>query len=121
MELGKKTALFAIGGGAYCGLELLWRGWSHWSMFLLGGLCFVLIGSLKLPWLPRMLAGAVICTMGELLFGMIFNSDYRIWDYRGLPLNWGGQICLPFTALWFFISGAAMWLYDRCERLLHSD
>ena len=118
MEFGKKAALFAIGGGGYLSLELLWRGRSHWSMFVLGGVCFLLIGSLKLPVLPRMAAGALICTMGELLFGMLFNGDYRIWDYRRLPLNWGGQVCLQFTLLWFVLSGVAMWVYDRCEKLL---
>ena len=40
----KETALAVCGGCLYVVLELLWRGRSHWTMFLLGGVCFVLIG-----------------------------------------------------------------------------
>ena len=123
MEIGKKCALFCVGGGAYVTLELLWRGWSHWAMFVLGGLCFLLIGHMgkvepRLPLLARMVMGAVICTAGELLFGLLFNRGYRIWDYRGQPWNLGGQICLMFSVMWIALSGAAMWLYDWCEKML---
>ena len=123
MELLKKSVLFCIGGGSYYGLELLWRGRSHSTMFVLGGACFLLIGQLnrvepKLPLIPRMAAGSGICTAGELLFGMLFNQNYRIWDYRHQPWNLGGQICLMFTLLWIPLSGAAMWLYDRCDGVM---
>lgn len=122
----KKSILFCVGGGSYYTLELLWRGHSHSSMFVLGGLCFLLIGhlgrvepKLKLPW--RMAVGAAICTFGELLFGLLFNRAYQIWDYRHLPLNWGGQICVLFSLLWFAVSGAAIWLYDRiCAKMERS-
>ena len=93
------------------------------TMFILGGICFLLMGSLgsaepklTLPW--RMVLSAVICTSGELLFGLLFNRGYQIWDYRRLPLNWGGQICLWYTLLWLALSVVAMWLYDRCDRTL---
>lgn len=120
MTILKKSILFCIGGGSYYGLELLWRGHSHSTMFVLGGLCFLLIGHLgevepKLPLFWRMVVGAAICTFGELLFGLLFNRGYHIWDYRNLPLNWGGQICGIFTLVWFFLSGVAIWLYDRCD------
>ena len=39
--------LFLIGGRIYTWIELLWRGRTHWSMFILGGLCFVLMGLLN--------------------------------------------------------------------------
>ena len=40
----KYLFLFAVGGALYVLIELLWRGWSHWTMFALGGLCFVYLG-----------------------------------------------------------------------------
>lgn len=40
----KHAVLAAVGGSVYVLLELALRGRSHWTMFLLGGLCFVLIG-----------------------------------------------------------------------------
>ena len=123
MKLLHKGVLFAIGGSGYFLLELLWRGWSHGTMFVLGGICFLLIGhldavepELHLP--GKLLAGALICTFGELLFGLLFNRSYTIWDYRGMPLNWGGQICLPFTVLWIPVSGLALWLHRVCRSFL---
>ena len=112
--------LFYLGGVIYNGLELLWRGWTHWSMFLLGGLCFVLLGQLghvpePLPLLPRAVAGAAVVTMLELGCGLLVNRTYQVWDYRHMPLNICGQICLPFTALWIGLSVVAFFLYDRLE------
>jgi len=119
----KKLILFAFGGGAYVGLELLWRGRSHGSMFLAGGLCFLLLGRLhrcrpRLPWLLRGFVGAGIITMVELLTGLLFNQSYHVWDYRQLPLHFHGQICLPFFFLWVPVSLAAMALYALAEGML---
>ena len=36
----KLLVLAVIGGAIYVGIEMLWRGHSHPSMFILGGLCF---------------------------------------------------------------------------------
>lgn len=126
MKIWKQTLLFYLGGMCYIAMELCWRGWSHWSMFLLGGLCFLLIGALgkvpsPLPRLPRALMGAGIVTMLELGCGLIVNRGFQIWDYRHLPMNFCGQICLPFTLLWIPVSLAAIWVYDMLDRHLFVD
>ncbi len=123
MQLKKDLCLFAIGGGCYVGIELAYRGFSHCTMFFLGGLCFWLIGTLgrlrPRPSLPvQMLLGAVICTAGELIFGLIFNRDFTIWDYRQQPWNIAGQICPVFTLLWIPLSLLAALVFDRCDALL---
>ena len=92
-------------------------------MFLAGGCCFLLLGKLnrtqpRLSLLPRGLAGAGIITMVELLAGLLFNRQYRVWDYRNLPLNFHGQICLPFFLLWIPLSLGAMVLYTLADRSL---
>lgn len=96
-------------------LELAWRGWSHISMFLAGGTSFLLLGWLnrakKVPLLGRGALGALIITAVELTAGLIFNRNFEVWDYRSVPMNFLGQICLPFTALWVPISIGAMMLY----------
>ena len=33
----ERLSLFCLGGGAYAALELAWRGTTHWTMFLAGG------------------------------------------------------------------------------------
>ena len=123
MVIFQKTALFLAGGTGYVGLELLWRGRSHYSMFLAGGLCFLLLGKLgrirpRLPLALRCLVGAGIITFVELGAGLLANRDYRVWDYRQMPWNFHGQICLVYSLLWIPVSLFAMWLYDRLDRKL---
>ena len=119
MKYTKEAALFSIGGSAYVGLELLWRGRSHISMFGAGGLCFLLLGRLEkqpLPLVLRAAAGAGIITAVELGTGLLVNRDYRVWDYREVPGNFKGQICPVFTALWVPVSLGAMGLYRWLDR-----
>lgn len=114
MKLAKRLAMFGIGGSAYVGLELLYRGYSHISMFGAGGLCFVLIGRLKKLHISRPVrvgCGAGIITAVELATGLLVNRDYQVWDYRGQPGNFLGQICPLFMALWVPVSVMAMELY----------
>ena len=119
--MGKRILLFCVGGLGYVALEYLWRGWSHSSMFLAGGTCFLLLGKLnatkpKLLLPLRSLVGAGIITMIELLSGLLFNRNYQVWDYRHLPFNFHGQICLRFFLLWIPLSLGAMWLYALLDR-----
>ena len=116
----KTLILFLIGGFSYVCVELLYRGYSHWSMFILGGLCFYLIGllnehiswNLELPY--QGLIGAGIITALEFFTGVFVNIIFKwnVWDYSNLPFNVLGQICLPFTFIWFFIALLAIFLDD---------
>ena len=113
---------FLLGGTAYVTLEILWRGFSHYSMFLAGGLCFLLLGRLQMLrpqlYLPlRLLLGAVVITSVELLMGLLFNRSYQVWDYRQQFMNFHGQICLKFFCLWIPISGFAMWIYEKIDMM----
>ena len=121
MQLKKQGLFFFLGGAGYVALELLWRGRSHISMFLTGGACFLLLGKLnktepRLPLPLRGLVGGGIITSLELLAGLLFNRNYTVWDYRHLPLNYHGQICLPFFLLWMPLSLGAMALYQWLEK-----
>lgn len=113
--------LFYLGGCLYVGLELLWRQRSHWSMFLAGGTCFVLLGQLRrlrLPLTLRACIGAGAITLVELGTGLLVNRSYAVWDYRGQPWNLWGQICPPFTLLWIPVALTAMWLHGVLGRCL---
>lgn len=121
MKAMKKLVLFAVGGGSYVGLEILWRGWSHRSMFAAGGICFLLLG--RIGKLPRSLPiraglGAGAITAVELAAGLLVNRDFGVWDYRGMPGNFLGQICLPYTLLWIPVAWAGMELYRAVEERL---
>lgn len=116
----KAVVLAVIGGLIYILVELLWRGHTHISMFVLGGACFVTIGLINelLPWnmgiLWQSVIGAVIVTLLEFITGIIVNIwlGLGVWDYSGLPLNIMGQICLPFTLAWGVLSCVAIVLDD---------
>ena len=116
----KEVFLAAAGGLLYIILELAWRGHSHWTMFILGSLCFALIGAINelLPWcMPlwkQALIGAAIITVLELLTGCIVNLwlGWAVWDYSDMPLNLLGQICVPYILLWIPVSLAAIILDD---------
>ena len=124
MKFWKQSVLFYLGGCAYMGIELLWRGRTHGSMFVAGGTCFLLIGQLnrvrpRLPLPLRALAGAGIVTMVELGIGLLVNRNFEVWDYRDRVGNFLGQICPAFTVLWVPVSLLAMWLYEKADR--HMD
>lgn len=112
--------LLLTGGGLYVLVELIWRGRSHWTMFLLGGLCFIGIGLINeiIPWdMPlwqQIIIGAGIITALEFLTGCIVNLwlGWDVWDYSGLPGNILGQICPQFFLLWVPIALVAIVLDD---------
>lgn len=102
-------------------LELLYRGFSHASMFAAGGVCFLLIGQiprLSLPKGVQSCLGAGIITTVELVTGLLVNRQYTVWDYRGQPGNFLGQICPLFTLLWIPVSAAALKLYGWADGML---
>ena len=125
MRFWKACVLFYLGGGSYMALEFLWRGRSHGSMFVLGGLCFLLIGKLGallrgIPLAVQLLLFSAMITFLELLTGLVVNGSYGIWDYRAVPYNFMGQICLPFTLLWIPVSLGAKELYRLAERKIEN-
>lgn len=122
MKLWKNAVLFYLGGTAYMTLEFLWRGRSHGSMFLLGGLCFLLVGgrlgtASRIPLALRLILGAGVITALELATGLLVNRDYSVWDYRRMPGQFLGQICLVYSLLWIPVSLLAMALYRWAQRL----
>jgi len=108
----KNIVLAIVYGLLYCGLEILFRGRTHWTMACLGAVCGVAIGELNshLPWDISLLAqgiiGSVIVTVLEFITGLIVNVwlCWDVWDYSDLPFNIMGQICLPFSILWVGVS-----------------
>lgn len=111
-QLFKYLILWIIGGITYYIIELLYRGCSHWTMFILGGICFLALGLINeiiewsTPLYKQMLMGSCIITVLEFITGCIVNLllDWNVWDYSNLPLNILGQICPQFFIIWIPIS-----------------
>ena len=118
--LSKYLALFNAGGLLYVALELLWRGCSHWTMLVLGGVCFICLGlinevlSWDIPLWQQALFGACIITALEFVTGYIVNLwlGWGVWDYSNLPGNVLGQICPQYFGLWLPVSLAGIVLDD---------
>jgi len=122
LKYGKQAVLFCIGGLGYLGLELLWRGWTHKTMFFVGGTCFLLLGRLKNqpPWIKAVLGSGII-TAVELGAGLLVNRQFQVWDYRQAPLNFLGQICLPYCLLWLPVGLAGAELYRLLDKkMMHT-
>jgi uncharacterized membrane protein len=128
-QILKLCVLALIGGITYMLIELAWRGYSHISMFILGSICFLLLGGINefLPWelgfVWQMLIGAGIVTILELIFGIVVNVwlELEVWDYSNLPFNFMGQICLPFSFAWTLLSGVAIVVDDYLRYLLFGE
>lgn len=127
MRAVKPLVLFGIGGFIYIAIELLWRGHTHWSMFLVGGICFLLVGYINevftfdMSLIKQMFISSIIITTVEFLVGLLINRNYTIWDYSNMPLNILGQICLPYSVLWFLLSFLAIILDDYLRYWLFGE
>lgn len=118
--LNKYLFLADVGGLLYIAIELAWRSWSHWTMFLLGGICFVYLGLINevlrwdTPLWQQILIGAVGITTLEFLTGCIVDLwlGWSVWDYSGIPGNILGQICPQYILLWLPVSLAGIILDD---------
>ena len=100
---------FLIGAVGYPLLELAWRGRTHPSMALAGGLSTSLIhriGRTDLHPVNKVLLCGAGITVIEAACGLIWNRRHQVWDYRHMPLNWRGQVCLPFALAWCGLSAA---------------
>ena len=117
--------IFLIGSCSYSALEILWRKYTHWTMFLTGGFCFTLLHRMfrrtrgQALW-KRCLLGACSITGVEFSVGCVVNKMLRwnVWDYKDQPGNILGQVCPLYTALWALLCVPACALSHRLHRAI---
>lgn len=116
----KYLYLFYLGGHLYCLIEIAFRGKTHWTMFIVGGICFIYAGiqnertSWDYPLWKQILRVETFVLTLEFISGCIVNLwlGWNVWNYDSMPLNLLGQICLPFALLFLPICAAAIILDD---------
>ena len=118
--------VFTLGGLLYGAIEILWRGWTHWTMLICGGICFTLIYcvySVPMPLRRKCILCAALVTTVEFLTGCIVNLrlGMMVWDYSALPYNVLGQICPYFTLIWLVLSLPGLWLCRRLRKSLRAS
>lgn len=73
----------------------------------------------KMGILAQMLVSSVIISELEFLTGYVVNIrlGLNVWDYSDMPLNLAGQICVPYSILWMFLSLIIIYVDDeiRCH------
>ena len=115
---GEYAAAFLFGFFAYGLLEIGGRGYTHWTMGILGGAAFSLLYSMDTPRIVCAVRGCAFVTACEFTAGIIENRmlGWHVWDYSDQPLNLLGQICPLFTAVWLLLCFLASGICARMRR-----
>ena len=116
---------FGLGAFSYALIEILWRGHTHWSMMIAGGLCFLSFSKIAdkfshLRLIYKCVIGSFAVTSIEFIFGLIFNIILKkqVWDYSNKPFNILGQVCLLFSLLWGLLGIVGIPLADKVHKTL---
>ena len=127
MKFLKNLLIFSIFGLTYGLIEILWRGYTHPSMVIVGGICGLLIGLLneknkKMNLLLQMVEGMVIVTVLEFVSGIILNLclELNVWDYSNMRFNLLGQVCPQFCIAWFFLSYFVIRIDDFLRKAINT-
>lgn len=123
----KFAVVFTACGILYGALEMIFRGRTHWSMMVAGGLCaiflyLIAVKSREPIWKKWIMGGAVITTV-EFIAGIIVNIllGWHVWSYADSWANLFGQICLLFTLLWVLLCIPGIWLMQVLSRRVFKD
>ncbi|MBQ7953438.1 MAG: hypothetical protein IJ332_01700 [Clostridia bacterium] len=115
----EQAVIFIFGAINYMAIEILWRGHTHWTMAVAGGLCAMLIYVFNYQFndmnlIYKCFTGAVIITAVELVTGLIVNMTlkWNVWDYSERAFNFLGQICPLYFVLWFLLCIPVVKLFD---------
>ena len=122
-RLKQDLAIFISSGILYCFIEILWRRYTHWTMAIIGGLCFLvhfrIFNILKnTPLFIKCIIGSGVITSIEFISGCIVNIWLRmnVWDYSTLPINVLGQICIIYSFLWGLLSIPIVYLSNKINK-----
>ena len=123
LTLIKYPSLFVFCGLTYVMIELIFRQYSDYTMFILAGICGTLFltalnnfYSYDTDFLLQVIICGLLCTLAEWICGRLVNMDYHIWDYRALPFSSpDGQINLFFFLAWCLICLIAIPILDYME------
>lgn len=113
-------------GTLYFFIEVVWKTvhgrpeMISWTMLLLAIVLAVPLERFgaELPWDMPLMAQATVCglaiTAVEFIAGLIINVwlGMGVWDYSNIAGNLMGQVCLPFTLLWIFLSAVGIVMLD---------
>ncbi len=125
-NIEKYATIFVIGGLGYGLLEIIFRGFTHWSMIITGGSALLSLYLINQAFpdhsiIIKSLIGCSVITIMEFTVGLIVNKlfPFGVWDYTGSPDNILGVISLRFTLCWFVISFIMLSLFITIQKIIN--
>ena len=116
--------IFLMGGVTYALIEILWRSHTHWSMVILGGMCFLALYKLfdkmdNYSLLEKCVTGAILITTLEFFTGCLVNLyfDLSVWNYSRMPFNLLGQVCVLYSTMWGFLCIPINYLSKQIKKI----
>ena len=118
-----KLGLFLSCGFIYYMIEILFRGWSHWSMFVLAGFlgvfCVDSVNNVLFfdcDYIVQILISTILCIIGEGISGIILNVwlQLNVWDYSKMTFGtfFFGQCNVLFCFAWMLIISIIIFYCD---------
>jgi hypothetical protein len=116
----KSLLIWGTGGLIYGLMEIMYRGYTHWTMILLAFIMSILLDAFNetigwdWPFWKQVIVGGTIITFAEFIVGCIVNMIFgmNVWDYSNMPLNIFGQVCPQFWLVWCVLTAIAIPVFD---------
>lgn len=104
---------FTAEGAALVAIVLILQPAAQWLLKKTGNRVW-----LALP--LSFLLNALVCTAIDFTTGMVANQNYELWDYRDMPFNFMGQVCLQNSMVYSIAATLIVWVvYPAMDALLH--
>ena len=94
---------FTAEGAAAVALVVILHPAARWLKKKTGGRTWLAV-------LLSFLLNAAVCTSIDFTTGMVANQDYHLWDYRALPFNFMGQVCLQNSMFYSIAATFIVWV-----------
>ncbi len=122
----KNLCLFVIGAFGYGAIEILFRGFTHWTMVVTGGICLIILWYIVMflhftPIIIQAIVGGICITVFEFIVGIIVNLwlGWNVWDYSSHTINLLGQISLQFTLFWVLLSAIICFIMRIIKKMMN--
>ena len=104
---------FTAEGAALVAIVVFLHPASRWLLKKTGG-------NVVLAVLLSFLLNALVCTSIDFTTGMVANQNFELWDYRPLPFNFMGQVCLQNSMVYSIAATLIVWVvYPLMDKALH--
>ena len=122
IKIAEYSVAYTLGALGYCIIEILWRGYSHWSMTVTGGICFMIIYLIndsfenESVWIKSIIS-AIAVTAIEFIVGCVVNLvlGWNVWDYSDRTMSLMGQICPEYFILWYMLSVPSIMIAEEIK------